>query len=97
VDSRHETPPGRSKLAGEHAIRHTRPEEGQCESPEHWSGTYHLSAAGQTTWFNFARAILALDPRREEQVCRCVTAIGTHEYPTPVPRPHFAVLDTARG
>jgi dTDP-4-dehydrorhamnose reductase len=69
---------------------------GEFESPDQWTGTYHLCAAGQTTWFDFARTILALDPRREEQVCRCVAAIGTHEYPTPARRPRFSVLDTTR-
>jgi dTDP-4-dehydrorhamnose reductase len=70
---------------------------GELESPEQWTGVYHLSAAGQTSWFNFARAILALDPRREEQVYRRVVAVRAYEYPTPARRSRMSVLDTSRA
>lgn len=59
-------------------------------------GTYHLSAAGQTTWSEFARAILARDPRRAEHRCTDVTPISTAEYPTPARRPRYSVLDNGR-
>lgn len=59
-------------------------------------GTYHLSAAGETTWHGFAREIVALDPRRDEQRCRAVLPIGTAEYPTPARRPRASVLDGSR-
>lgn len=59
-------------------------------------GTYHLSAGGETTWCGFAREVLALDPRREEQRCREVVPIRTEEYPTPARRPRYSVLDGAR-
>jgi dTDP-4-dehydrorhamnose reductase len=70
---------------------------GELESPEQWTGVYHLSAAGQTSWFNFARAILALDPPRAEQVYRSVAAVRKHDYPTPAWRPRCSVLDTSRA
>lgn len=54
-------------------------------------GTFHLSNAGDTTWYGFACAILEAaghDPAR-------VTPITTAEYPVPAPRPANSVLDNA--
>lgn len=50
-------------------------------------GVYHLTAQGQTTWYDFTRAILAeagLD-------CR-VLPITSAEYPVPARRPEHSVL-----
>lgn len=61
------------------------------------SGTWHLTAAGETSWHGFAEAIvdeahafglLAHKPR--------VMAIPTSDYPTPARRPAYSVLDTTR-
>lgn len=58
-------------------------------------GTFHLTAAGATTWHGFAEAIFAeavhsgLAPRSP-----VVLAIGTAEFPTPAKRPAYSVLDT---
>jgi len=61
------------------------------------SGTWHLTAAGETHWHGFAEAIvagaylrglLARAPR--------VVPISTAEYPTPARRPAYSVLDNAR-
>lgn len=60
------------------------------------SGTYHLASAGSTTWYEFARAILAGDPSREEQTCRRLVPIPSAEYPTPARRPAYSVLDTTK-
>lgn len=51
-------------------------------------GTYHLTSSGETTWCDFARAVLA-----EAGVERPVDAIATAEYPTPAHRPAYSVLD----
>lgn len=54
-------------------------------------GLYHLTAAGSTSWYGFARAILehsGLDCRLEP--------IPTSDYPTPAARPAYSVLDNSR-
>ena len=57
------------------------------------SGIYNLSSSGETSWFKFARQILATDPRKEEQVCRKIMPIETGQFPTAAKRPMFSVLD----
>ena len=51
-------------------------------------GTYHASCQGETTWFEFARHILAA-AGLETPVRPCTTA----EYPTPARRPANSVLE----
>lgn len=60
------------------------------------AGLYHLTAAGATTWFDFARRILADDPLRETQTCRSLTPIMTADYPTAAERPAYSVLDNTK-
>ena len=50
-------------------------------------GLYHLSAAGQTSWFGFASAIV----EHAEQPPR-MTPIATADYPLPAARPAYSVL-----
>ena len=66
------------------------------DAAESAAGIYHLSAAGHTTWYGFARAILADAPWPEQQVCRNLRAIATAEYPTTAPRPRYSVLDNSK-
>ncbi|RLK51920.1 MULTISPECIES: dTDP-4-dehydrorhamnose reductase [Stenotrophomonas] len=61
------------------------------------SGTWHLTATGETSWYGFAEAIFA------EAIARGVLpraprveAITTAEYPTPAPRPAYSRLDVSR-
>ena len=54
-------------------------------------GTYHLSAAGHTSWCGFARAILA-----RAGIATPVTPIRTADYPTPARRPRNSRLNCAR-
>jgi len=56
------------------------------------SGIYHLTATGSTSWYGFAKAILALDPNPNEQVCKHILPIQTASYPTPARRPAYSVL-----
>jgi dTDP-4-dehydrorhamnose reductase len=59
------------------------------------SGTWHLTATGQTSWFGFAEAIIdgaqarGLLARRPR-----ILPIATADYPTPAARPAYSVLDT---
>jgi len=54
-------------------------------------GLYHLSAAGETTWCGFARALLA-----RAGISTSVVPIRTEDYPTPARRPRNSRLDCAR-
>jgi len=55
-------------------------------------GIYHLTAAGETSWYEFARAILSLTGHGEITVQRITTA----EYPTPARRPRYSVLSSQK-
>ena len=54
-------------------------------------GLYHMSAAGQTSWCGFARAILSRAGIRTP-----VVAIRSEEYPTAARRPRNSLLDNSR-
>lgn len=54
------------------------------------AGLYHLSCAGEATWFRFAQAILRDTPDKR------VLPIATADYPTPARRPPYGVLDTTK-
>lgn len=61
------------------------------------SGVFHFTAAGETSWCGFARAILEEADRLGIGLkTRTVEAIPTTEYPTPAQRPHYSVLDTRK-
>ncbi len=73
------------------------------------SGTYHITAAGQTSWYEFANAILE-EARRAPQtlpwlasatkgrplIARRVVPISTEEFRSPARRPVNSVLSNAR-
>jgi dTDP-4-dehydrorhamnose reductase len=54
-------------------------------------GLYHLTAAGRTTWYGFAQAIL----QSKEGMAK-LSPIPTSGYPTPARRPQNSVLDNGR-
>ncbi|MDQ6619614.1 MAG: dTDP-4-dehydrorhamnose reductase [Pseudomonadota bacterium] len=54
------------------------------------SGLYHLSSAGQASWYDFAKAIVG------EGSSTRVVPITTAEFVRPARRPAHAVLDTAK-
>jgi len=56
------------------------------------SGIYHLSAAGETTWAGFARAIFERARTRPGFRVPRVVPIPTSAYPTPARRPRYSVL-----
>ncbi|WP_369940392.1 dTDP-4-dehydrorhamnose reductase [Xanthomonas medicagonis] len=61
------------------------------------SGTWHLTAAGETTWHGFAEAIFA-EAVAAGLLLRAprVLPITTAEYPTPAKRPAYSRLDVSR-
>ncbi len=63
------------------------------------AGIYHLAAAGETNWFDYANYVLA--QAREVQPTIPIKAsevlpIPTSQYPTPARRPHNSQLDTSK-
>jgi dTDP-4-dehydrorhamnose reductase len=66
-----------------------------------FGGTYNLSAAGETSWCGFARAIVEHEWARvvaedeERTPAPEVVPITTAEYPTPAARPAYSVLDNS--
>src|SRR6266699_5503426 len=69
------------------------------------SGTYHMSAAGQTTWYDFAKTILekagatsqglvwlAKATHGRQLIARRVVPISTEEFRSPTQRPVYSVL-----
>jgi dTDP-4-dehydrorhamnose reductase len=72
------------------------------------SGTYHMSAAGQTTWFNFAKRILeeakansrnltwlADATKGRQLIAQRLTPISTEEFGAPARRPAYSVLSNS--
>src|SRR3984893_4743095 len=73
------------------------------------SSTYHMTAAGQTTWYEFAKAILeeaghapqdlpwlASATKGRALIARGVLPISTEEFHSPTRRPPYSVLSNAR-
>lgn len=54
-------------------------------------GLYHMTAAGRTSWYGFAKAILA-----RAGVDTPVIPISTEQYPTAARRPRNSLLDNSR-
>jgi len=88
---------------------------GICEKNNGWfvfpevSGTYHMSAAGQTTWHDFAKTILeraggtshdlvwlAAATRGQPLITQRVIPISTEEFGSPAQRPAYSILSNAR-
>ncbi len=55
-----------------------------------WRGLVHVTCAGSTTWYHFARTIFRMACMNAE-VQPCTSA----EYPVPAPRPAWSVLDNS--
>jgi dTDP-4-dehydrorhamnose reductase len=60
----------------------------KAEQGEWSGGVHHMTAAGETTWYDFAKAIFARAPVKAPKLI----PISTAEYPTPAVRPAYSVL-----
>jgi dTDP-4-dehydrorhamnose reductase len=67
------------------------------ESLAEKGGCFHLTAAGSTSWYGFARAILELDPRKEEHRVKRLLPVTTDQYPAPARRPLNCRLDSSKA
>ncbi len=59
-------------------------------------GTYHLTNAGETTWYGFAREIFKVAGEQGRSVPQ-LEPIATSDYPTPARRPAYSVLDPTKA
>ena len=94
IDDQWGAPTGADLLADvtAHAIRHLqqRPED---------AGLYHLVAAGETNWNEYAKYVLAVAARHpvaEKIIAKEVAPVPTSAFPTPAVRPPNSRLDTTK-
>jgi dTDP-4-dehydrorhamnose reductase len=84
-------------------------QDGHLESAPGVAGTYHMTAGGAASWYDFARSILeeaSQAPadrtwfndatRGRAVIAKRVFPITTDQYPTPARRPAYSVLSNAR-
>jgi dTDP-4-dehydrorhamnose reductase len=55
-----------------------------------------LAGSGYTSRYEWAKQILASDPRRSEQIVQTIEPAPSAEFPTPAIRPLFSALDCSR-
>jgi dTDP-4-dehydrorhamnose reductase len=69
---------------------------GSFGAPQDWSGLYHMTCRGSTSWFGFAEAIFARAPELLGIKAPQLTPIATKDYPTDATRPLNSVLSNAK-
>ncbi len=79
-----------------HAIRHVFQNKADDKT---LAGTYHLVASGCTTWFEYAKHVLAQAQKIQPALtitAREVTPVPTSAFPTAATRPYNSRLDTRK-
>ena len=66
--------------------------DGRFGGTEAWSGLYHMTCGGKTSWFGFAQRIFATAGASIEKRAPELIPIRSEDYPTPAKRPRFSVL-----
>lgn len=89
VDDQHGSPTAAADLADALLAITQREWEGEASV----TGLLHLRNAGVTTWFEFAREILARSGLDEVPI----EPVASSAFPTPAPRPPWSVLDVGRA
>jgi dTDP-4-dehydrorhamnose reductase len=59
-------------------------------------GTYHYCNVHPTSWYDFAKEIIALGSKHKEFTVKTLVPITTAEYPTPAKRPLYSVLNCSK-
>lgn len=62
-----------------------------------YSGIYHLAAAGKTSWFEFAGAILEWAKMKPGYKATVLRPVATHEYPTVAERPKYSTMSNHKA
>jgi dTDP-4-dehydrorhamnose reductase len=62
------------------------------DRPDDYSGIYHMTCGGMTTWYDFAKAII----EGTENTSVRIIPIPSSEYPTLAKRPKYSTLDTSK-
>ena len=92
IDDQWGAPTGAELIADvtAHAIAQTRQQPGKA-------GIYHLAPAGETTWFQYAKHVIAQAQQAQSAIkikATEILPIPTSAYPTPARRPHNSRLNT---
>jgi dTDP-4-dehydrorhamnose reductase len=81
-----------------HAIRQVFQHD-QDELADTTAGIYHLVAAGETNWFDYARHVIAqarqLQPAIQIKATE-ILPVPTSAFPTPARRPHNSRMNTSK-
>ena len=74
------------------AIQHILARCASAENPEAYQGIYHFSNEGVCSWYDFTKMIAEYSGHTECEINPCYSA----EYPSPVKRPAYSVLDKSK-
>lgn len=91
VDDQKGAPTSAAALA---AATHSVVDRTTLNAEDEPAGIYHMTCAGETTWYGFAQSIFA--KAQAEKPWASITAIPGSEYPTPARRPANSVLSNEK-